>query len=48
MEEIKTVHYHTKDPIQNLKIKVTLTRVSAPRPQPAVQSQVSAWRREAA
>lgn len=31
MDEIKTVHYVSKDPIQNLKIKVTLTRLSVQR-----------------
>eukprot|EP00798_Chlamydomonas_sp_ICE-L_P014454 gene14454-20466_t len=31
MEQIKTVHYVTKDPIQNLKVKVTLTRISVHR-----------------
>ena len=31
MDEVKTVHYVSKDPIQNLKIKVTLTRLSVQR-----------------
>eukprot|EP00878_Enallax_costatus_P019540 GHUV01020615.1.p1 GENE.GHUV01020615.1~~GHUV01020615.1.p1 ORF type:complete len:419 (+),score=117.15 GHUV01020615.1:376-1632(+) len=32
MEDIKTVHYVTQDPIQNLKVRVTLTRLSADQP----------------
>jgi Meckel syndrome type 1 protein len=28
MEDVKTVHYATKDPIQNLRIRVTLNRLS--------------------
>jgi len=32
MEELKTVHYVTQDPIHNIKIKITLTRLSAARP----------------
>ena len=31
MEEQRTVRYVTRDPIQNLKIKVTLIRLSARR-----------------
>ncbi len=28
MEDIKTVHYATRDPIRNLRIRVHLTRLS--------------------
>lgn len=28
MEDLKTVHYVTQDPLQNLKIKISLTRLS--------------------
>ncbi|KAL6765691.1 ciliary basal body-associated, B9 protein-domain-containing protein [Haematococcus lacustris] len=34
MEDIKTVHYATKDPIQNLRIRVSLSRVSVQIAQP--------------
>jgi hypothetical protein len=37
IEDIKTVHYATKDPIQNLKIRVTLTRLSVQRALAKVQ-----------
>jgi hypothetical protein len=34
MEDIRTVHYATKDPIQNLKVRVVLTRLSVQRTAP--------------
>lgn len=34
MEEIKTVHYVSRDPITNLKVKVVLTRISGLRRRP--------------
>ena len=36
MQDIKNVHYVSKDPIANLKVKVTLTRISALRRKPKV------------
>ncbi|KAF8069461.1 MKS1 [Scenedesmus sp. PABB004] len=37
MEELRTVHYvAAQDPLANLKLRVTLTRLSAPRPRPGV------------
>lgn len=41
MEDIKVVHYHARDPIQNFKVKVTLTRVTAARQPGAPVPQVS-------
>jgi hypothetical protein len=31
MEQLQTIHYVTQDPIQNLKLRITLTRLSAAR-----------------
>ena len=46
MEDInKTVHYVTKDPLQNLKIRVTLTRLSVAKPKSNVNA--SAYRSKA-
>ena len=47
MEDIRTVHFATKDPIHNLKLKVTLTRISVQRnaSRLAAQAQVGgSWR----
>ncbi|MEW5298780.1 MAG: hypothetical protein WDW36_001863 [Sanguina aurantia] len=37
LEDEKLLHYVTKDPIQNLRIRVTLTRISVQRPRPELQ-----------
>lgn len=36
LEDEKLLHYVTKDPIQNLRIRVTLTRISVQRPRPVL------------
>ncbi len=41
MEDIKNVHYVSKDPIANLKVKITLTRISALRRRPKFGEQAS-------
>ena len=40
MEDIKNVHYCSKDPIANLKVRVTLTRISALKRKPKFGEQV--------